>query len=336
MNDIEKPDVIGATRRAETIRIGMAGWAAAQEAIAEAYAANDWMTLGYKSWPEYVDKEFAEKRLKLTRQQRIEAVEAFQLIGMSQREIAKTLDVSRNTVAGDLAPEVAQIEPPADPLAQFPDAKDAIETSMANRSTPADRDPEASPEDSTVATTGQPEEDHPGTANPGDEDGAPTPSDAQPPAGDVSNGAGSDETGADGEAPRLPSAPVAERQQERAGVSAPAAAPERSGWGEGQGPAAASVPAPPRTGETDEERAERENREYREARSLEFAVGLVNVRMRLEPDPVHWYQNVYVHGLYHARDLPRVRDSFTPTGMRQAAGFLLELADHLEQAGEEL
>lgn len=320
MSDIEKPDVIGATRRAETIRIGMVGWAAAQDAIAEAFEAKDWITLGYKSWGEYVEKEFAEKRLKLTRDQRAEAVEVFRLVGMSQREIAATLAVGIGTVNRELNPSVpngtpgaAQSEPPADPLDAIPAAKDAVVALLANRDAPAD----------------VPDEDHP--AAPGDA--------AQDEVPVVPAESLGDETGPEVLAPR-PASELVDLPQEQVttGVSVPAPAgdPEYSGGSGERGQAAASVPAPPRTGETDEERAEREVREYREARSLEFATGLVNVRMRLEPDPVHWYQTVYIPGLYHARDLPRVRDSFTPTGLRQAAGFLLELADHLDEAGEEL
>jgi hypothetical protein len=140
-----------------------------------------------------------------------------------------------------------------------------------------------------------------------------------PPLGDAADVAGArdlgDETG-EQEEPPVASLPVDEPEPSGAGVS-------RS--------APASPPA-----ETAAEQAAREDREMREARSLEFATGLVNVRMRLEPDPVRWYQNVYLHDVYHARNLPRVRDSFTPTGIRQAARFLNELADHLEAIGEEL
>lgn len=114
MSNIEKPDTTGAHRRAETIRDGMRGWAAAQEAIVEAYEQRDWITLGHKSWDEYIEKEYGERRLKLTKAQRVEAVEAFQLLGMSQRQMAHALGVSRNTIAGDLAPEVAQTEPPSE------------------------------------------------------------------------------------------------------------------------------------------------------------------------------------------------------------------------------
>lgn len=299
MTDIEMPDVIGATRRAETIRIGMVGWAAAQDAIAEAFEAKDWITLGYKSWSEYVEKEFAEKRLKLTRDQRSEAVEVFRLVGMSQREIAGTLGVGVGTINRELnpsvpngTPEAAQSEPPADPLSEVPAAEQAVNEFLNTQTS------------GLVGTS------------PVDESGEDHPA---PPLGDAADVAGArdlgDETG-EQEEPPVASLPVDEPEPSGAGVSR-------------------SAPATPRA-ETAEEQAAREEREYREARSLEFATGVVNVRMRLEPDPVRWYQNVYLHGVYHARDLPRVRDSFTPTGLRQAARFLETLADHLEEIGEEL
>jgi len=118
--------------------------------------------------------------------------------------------------------------PPTDPVAEFPAVLDAVDTLLANRNAPAT----------------MPEEDHPGRSDLGDEDGASTPSDAQPLSGDVSNGADSDETRS--EASALPPASdlVAGQQQERAGVSVPAAAPEHSGGSGEQGQAAASVPAP--------------------------------------------------------------------------------------------
>ena len=126
--------------------------------------------------------------------------------------------------------------PPADPLDKFPDAKDAIDATLDNRSAPAN----------------VPEEDHPGTAGPGEvegrnsstADGATTPSVAQPLVGDVSNGADSDETGSEASALPPASDSVDGQQQERAGVSVPAAAPEHSGGSGEQGQAAASVPAP--------------------------------------------------------------------------------------------
>lgn len=141
-----------------------------------------------------------------------------------------------------------------------------------------------------------------------------------PPSGDAAEplSRGADELGDEAEEETSDSSTAdGLERQEPAGVSGPAA------------------PAPKR-GETEEEQKAREEREMREARSLEFVTGLVNVRMRLEPDPVRWYQNVYIRGLHHARDLPRVRDSFTPTGIRQAARFLETLAAHLEEIGEEL
>lgn len=103
MSEIERPDTVGAHRRAETIRDGMRGYATAMEAIAEAFEARDWMTLGYKSWDEYCEKEFSEKRLKLNREQREQAVLAFRGAGMSTRAIAAALGVDDKTVRNDLA-----------------------------------------------------------------------------------------------------------------------------------------------------------------------------------------------------------------------------------------
>lgn len=84
-------------------------------------------------------------------------------------------------------------------------------------------------------------------AAPGDEDGGAPPSDAQPPAGDVSNDVGSDETEVQDEAPRQSSDTVdLPQEQETTWVSVPAPAgdPEHSGGSGEQGRAAVSVPAP--------------------------------------------------------------------------------------------
>jgi hypothetical protein len=102
MSQIEKPDVIGATRRAETIRAGMVGYVEAMAAIGEAYEQRDWVTLGHKDWDTYCEKEFSEKRLKLSRDQREQAVLAFRGAGMSIRAIGSALGISTNTVSSDL------------------------------------------------------------------------------------------------------------------------------------------------------------------------------------------------------------------------------------------
>jgi hypothetical protein len=103
MTEIVKADKVEAHRRAELIRVGMVSYAQTLETIAESFAARDWVTLGYGSWDEYVDKEFAEKRLKLDGDRRREAAEALRLTGMSTRAIGSALGVSHQTVANDLA-----------------------------------------------------------------------------------------------------------------------------------------------------------------------------------------------------------------------------------------
>lgn len=181
---------------------------------------------------------------------------------------------------------------------------------------PGTQDPPVDQPEPSNAAEGEP--DAPSRAGVEGDHGQPEPGEAAEDAS-ASNDSAGGTTGPEGESSPGASGPVAERERQEAA-------------------AGVSIPAAPvsKRQETDEEQAAREEREIREARSLEFATGLVNVRMRLEPDPVRWYREVYIHGLYHARDLPRVKDSFTPVGLRQAARFLLVLAEHLETTGEEL
>lgn len=102
MSQIEKPDVIGATRRAETIRAGMVGYVEAMAAIGEAYEQRDWVTLGHKDWDTYCEKEFSGKRLKLSRDERELAILAFRGAGMSVRAIGSALGIPKSTVADAL------------------------------------------------------------------------------------------------------------------------------------------------------------------------------------------------------------------------------------------
>lgn len=139
MTDIEKPDVIGATRRAETIRQGMISYAAAMEAIGEAFENRDWVALGHKDWDTYCEKEFSEKRLKLTREQREQAVLAFRGAGMSTRAIAAALGVDDKTVRNDL--RGAENSAPAE--VRGADGK----TYPATKTSPAPAEPEDGEED---------------------------------------------------------------------------------------------------------------------------------------------------------------------------------------------
>src|SRR5262245_47698596 len=111
MSEIERPDAVGAHRRAETIREGIVGFARAKEAIAEAYEHRDWITLGYTSWEQYCEKEFSARRLKLNRSERGEAIEAFRELGMSVREIGAALDLPKSTVQDALKPPPPRPDP---------------------------------------------------------------------------------------------------------------------------------------------------------------------------------------------------------------------------------
>jgi hypothetical protein len=337
--DIEKPDVIGATRRAETIRAGMVGYAAAMEAIGEAYEKRDWAALGHKDWDTYCEKEFSEKRLKLTREQREQAVLAFRGAGMSIRAIGSALGVSTTTIQRDLyqsdtpaavtgadgktysatrpTPSVpdgtpdtaaAQSEPLVDPLAAISAAAAAVDAFAANQSTPAVRDPEPSPEGPAVATTGQPEED-PRPAKSGDEDDAATSSDVKP-SEPTPSGEGDE---AEPEAPT--SEPADPRQQETPGVTPPAAASD----------------------EDDEEEKAKVHREYRERTSQRFCEALVTLTQGVASgDPLEWLKKVYLPDAYKMADLPGIRKCFTAESIEDLGAKLYGLGKHMRETGREL
>jgi hypothetical protein len=92
-----------ARARAERIRVGIHSFIATRKEIADAYRDRDWAALGYESWDAYVDSEFSETRVRLTADERREAVAELRIAGMSQRAISATLGVSVGTVNADLA-----------------------------------------------------------------------------------------------------------------------------------------------------------------------------------------------------------------------------------------
>lgn len=92
-----------ARARCERIRTGMESFIATRREVAAAYAARDWVTLGYESFDAYVEGEFSEARLKLSPDERREAVAELRLAGMSQPAIGSVLGVSQSTVRNDLA-----------------------------------------------------------------------------------------------------------------------------------------------------------------------------------------------------------------------------------------
>jgi len=105
MSDVERPDTIGAHRRAETIRNGLRSYVETKAALVDAYEKNDWMTLGYTSWQAYCDKEFNLKSLRLSAEDRLDAAMAFQDAGMTLREIAAGTGSSPATIHRALNPK---------------------------------------------------------------------------------------------------------------------------------------------------------------------------------------------------------------------------------------
>lgn len=199
MTAIEKPDVIGATRRAETIRNGMIGYAAAMEAIGEAFEARDWVALGHKNWDEYCEKEFSEKRLKLTQQQREQAVLAFRGAGMSIRAIGSALGISTTTIQRDLSQSDTPAEVVGGDGKTYPASRPAQDTPVDQPPAPDAPEP-AADLTRTGDDHGQPEVDR--------QDSLP----------------GEADEGADLSAVDGGGTPSAEREQQRAGVSAAAPA----------------------------------------------------------------------------------------------------------------
>lgn len=252
MSGLARLDRAGATRRAQRARDGLLAISDTIETLIEIQERQDWLTLGYKNWTEYCEAEFGPARLKLSAEQRGAAVAVLVASGMPRRRVAVALGVSEGTVRNDLkgarvpqakgaqnyAPPVAdvQVNPAAvNPETHFSGLQDAIDNKAAAgvQTSPADEAHDAVVPDDSGASAADPAPvgsgdgaavtptDHPDA--PGDEDGMPVPSDAQPQADDVSNDAGSDETETEVASPRSDPVEVDERQPEGAGVSPPAA-----------------------------------------------------------------------------------------------------------------
>lgn len=72
------------------------------------------------------------------------------------------------------------------------------------------------------------------------------------------------------------------------------------------------------------------------ASSERIAEALVTLWAQWESDPVGWVAENWRPDAYRIRDLPRVRDVFTPSGLRSIAKSLDVLADDLDQKGASL
>lgn len=150
-----------------------------------------------------------------------------------------------------------------------------------------------------------------------------------------------DESGEDHPAPPLGDAADTSSGADELGVeTGTASSSEENGPVDGTERAETGVwppaPVPAKPGETDEERAEREQLEFCTDRTREFSQGLVDVTMRLADDPIRWFENVYLKGVYANRDLPRVSDCFEPDSLVRLARNLDTLADYLKRTGQSL
>ena len=103
MTELAKSTAREARERAGRIRVGMVQYLHTLADVAAAYAARDWLALGYGSWDEYIDGEYGADRLKLSPEHRQKAVAELRLSGMSQRAIGSVLSVGQSTVRDDLA-----------------------------------------------------------------------------------------------------------------------------------------------------------------------------------------------------------------------------------------
>lgn len=119
-----------------------------------------------------------------------------------------------------------------------------------------------------------------------------------------------------------PSTPTPATPSRSAPAVPPASRPE---------PAAPPAPARRQSVDLDEDPEARA-----QAASKRTAEALVTLWANWETDPVRWVAENWRPDAYHLRDLPRVRDVFTPSGLRSIAKSLDLLADDLDQKGASL
>lgn len=92
-----------ARARAGRIRLGMVSYLETLADVIAARAENDHLTLGYKTWQEYLDKEYGAERLKLAPEMQQKAIVELRLAGASQREIGYTLGLNQSNVSRALS-----------------------------------------------------------------------------------------------------------------------------------------------------------------------------------------------------------------------------------------
>ncbi len=92
-----------AEQRADRIRAAIVTIAAWQVDVITAHRERDWIALGYGSWGEYLDGEYGEARVPVSREQRREIVADMRQAGMSTRAIGSALGESHQTIGRDAA-----------------------------------------------------------------------------------------------------------------------------------------------------------------------------------------------------------------------------------------
>jgi hypothetical protein len=284
-----------ARTRAGQIRQGVHDYFKTLALVGQAWEDRDWEALGYDSWEEYVDGEFSEVRLRLSAEHRQKAIVERRLAGMSQRAIGSTVGVSAATVNRDLA-GVSD---------ETPDAVTGLDGKRhaATRPQPVRRAVVKDGPAKTEATSGHPAGDLPGI-----------PRGANAPAG----------------GPMPPSVPEAPRSTPVPGrdESFPAEPETRDSLSSTED-GLFDAPSPAHESHDplviDEETKRRS--------SLAFAKSLASLWLALDPDPVNWVATRWRPDVYPERDLPRVRDVFTTTGLRSLAKHIDAIADHLDRTG---
>lgn len=123
-----------ARSRAVAIRAGLTSWAETRRLIMDARQAEDWIVLGYTSFELYCEGEFSMKSLRLTAEERQDAILAFRSAGMTVREIGAATGTSKNTAQRALkAAEVDLRVPDGTKLPQVEALRQAIEDAAVSK-----------------------------------------------------------------------------------------------------------------------------------------------------------------------------------------------------------
>jgi len=141
---VSRMDKVAANRRAQRVRDGVTTINDVLATLDEIQERQDWLTLGYKGWFDYIEAEFGPDRLKLTNEERARVVGVLAAApGISKRRLAKMLGVSEGTVRNDVRRSQVRKNyalPTAEPQVT---ASDASENSPAGPAADSDRERDA-------------------------------------------------------------------------------------------------------------------------------------------------------------------------------------------------